>query len=161
MIVLVARLSAAALVLACGALPVSAGSLVGSSAAGGSSASSLGSASSEASSDSSSHRRTAATWRITDVAVLADPAGAVRLTLERVPADGDAPAAGQGAAAASTHALVLPADTAARHQLAVGRLVATQPQPYGIAYAALGGPAFFLVLDDGWQRELDARPVQL
>jgi hypothetical protein len=143
------------------AAPAPAGSLAASSAAGGSSASSAGSASSEASSDSSSRRRTAAgTWRITEVAALTDQPGMLRLQLQPVAED---PAAAAGSIQALPgRALVLPAALVAQHRLAVGRWVLTQPQPYGVAYAeADGGPVFFLALDDSWQRELDARPVQL
>ena len=44
---------------------------------------------------------------------------------------------------------------------AVGGGVTATPQPYGTAFAqGATGEAVHLLLDDGWQRELDARPVQ-
>lgn len=144
---------AATLMLAALAMPALAGSLGASSAAGGSSASmgsSASSDSSEASSNSSSRRTTAAgPYRITEVAALADRPGEVRLQLQAVADGADVPVL----------ALVLPAALVARHRLAVGGLVTATPQPYGTAFAD-GGATFHLLVDAGWQRELDARPVQ-
>lgn len=143
----------AALLLTTLAVPTVAGSLGASSAAGGSSASmgsSASSDSSEASSNSSSRRTTAAgPYRITEVAALADRPGELRLQLQAVADDAEVPAL----------ALVLPAALVARHGLAVGGVVTAMPQPYGTAFAD-GRATFHLVLDAGWQRELDARPVQ-
>jgi hypothetical protein len=114
-----------------------------SSAAGAGSASS-GSVSdslkgSSASSSEGGQRRAEGRYRVTDVAQ-AD-AGRLRLTLAR---DGAEPLA-----------LTLPATAAAG--LAVGSEQAT-PRPYGTEFAHAGtGTAFFLVLEDEWQRGLSAR----
>lgn len=147
--------SAATLLLTALAGPAGAGSLGASSAAGGSSASVGSSASSDSSatsSNSSSKRTTAAgPYRITAVAALADRPGELRLQLQAVADDAEVP----------TLALVLPAALVARHGLAAGQVVTARPQPYGTAFAhASATEAFHLLLDDGWQRELDARPVQ-
>ncbi|HOB94679.1 MAG TPA: hypothetical protein PKL46_11510 [Aquabacterium sp.] len=142
-----------ALLLTVSAAAVDAGSLAASSAAGGSSASmgsSASSDSSEASSNSSSRRTAAAgPYRITAVAALADRPDELRLQLQAVADDAAVPAL----------ALVLPAALVARHGLVVGGVVTATPQPYGTALAH-GRATFHLLLDDGWQRELDARPVQ-
>lgn len=148
------NLPAAALALALLATPALAGSLGASSAAGGSSASmgsSASSDSSEASSNSSSKRTTAAgPYRITEVAALADRPGELRLQLQAIADDAEVP----------TLALVLPAALVARHGLAVGRVVTAAPQPYGTAFVDGSATTFHLALDEGWQRELDARPLQ-
>lgn len=135
-------------------VPVQAGSLGASSAAGGSSASVGSSASSEASSDSSSRRQrqAAGTYRITDVAALADRPGLLRLQLQALAADAPEP----------VHVLVLPVAVVQQQGLAPGGTISARPQAYGTAFAhAAGQPAFFLVLDDAWQRELASHPVQL
>lgn len=147
-------LAAAALLLASTALSAQAGSLAASSAAGGSSASAGSSASSEASSHSSSGHQKAATgpYRITDVAEVADQPGQVRLQLQALAAD----------APAATHVLVLPQAIAARHRLAAGQTVTARPQAYGTEFVHdASREAFFLVLTDGFRRELDAQPVRL
>ena len=149
------HLPAAALTLVVLASPAMAGSMAASSAAGGSSASmgsSAASDSSEASSNSSSRRTTAAgPYRITDVAALADRPGELRLQLQALDAAATVPAL----------ALVLPAALVERHGLAAGQVVTARPQAYGTAFAqGDAGEAFHLLLDNGWQRELDARPVQ-
>jgi hypothetical protein len=145
----------AALLLTITTMPATAGSLGASSAAGGSSASvgiSASSNSSEASSDSASRRTTAAgPYRITEVAALADRPGELRLQLQAL----------DEAAAVPALALVLPADLVARRGLVAGQVVTARPQPYGTAFSqGAVAEAFHLVLDDAWQRELDARPVQ-
>ena len=142
------------LLLAALALPSVAGSLGTSSAAGGSSASAGSSASSEASSDSSSRRRTAAAgpYRITDMAALAERPGHVRLQLQALAADAPEP----------LHVLVLPQAVVARHGLAAGQTITARPQAYGTEFVHdASHQAFFLVLDDAWQRELGALPVRL
>ena len=131
-----------------------AGSLGASSAAGGSSASVGSSASSEASSDSSSSKQRAAAgpYRITDVAEVAGQPGQVRLQLQALAADAPEPA----------HVLVLPQAIAARYQLAAGQTITARPQAYGTEYVHDGSrQAFFLLLTDGFQRELSAQPVRL
>lgn len=149
------KLPAAALVLALLAAPAFAGSVAASSAAGGSSASmgsSAASDSSEASSASSSRRTTAAgPYRITEVAALADRPGELRLQLQALDAAAEVPAL----------ALVLPVALVERHGLAAGQVVTARPQAYGTAFAQGDArEAFHLLLDNTWQRELDARPVQ-
>lgn len=62
--------------------------------------------------------------------------------------------------------LVLPRQAAENGRLAAGGIVAAQHRPYGIEFAAAltaQGPrqAFFLVLDEPWQRELNSQPVAL
>lgn len=148
-------LPAVALALAMVTTPALAGSLAASSAAGGSSASmgsSASSDSSEASSNSSSKRTTAAgPYRITAVVALADRPGELRLQLQALDAAADVPML----------ALVLPVDLVARRGLAAGQVVTARPQAYGTAFTqGAAVEAFHLVLDDSWQRELDARPVQ-
>ena len=146
---------AALMLLAIINMPAGAGSLAASSAAGGSSASmgsSASSDSSEASSDSSGKRTAAAgPYRITDVAVLVDRPGELRLQLQAL----------DDSAAVPALALVLPADLVARRGLAAGQVVTATPQPYGTAFTqGAAAEAFHLVLDNSWQRELDARPLQ-
>ncbi len=142
------------MVLATLAVAATAGSLGASSAAGGSSASAGSSASSEASSDSSSRRQTAAAgpYRITDMVALAERPGQVRLQLQALAADAREP----------LHVLVLPQAIVAQHGLAAGQTVTARPQAYGTEFVHDGSQqAFFLVLDDAWQRELGALPVLL
>ena len=142
------------LVLAALAQPAAAGSLGASSAAGGSSASAGSSASSEASSDSSSRRQTAAVgpYRIIHIAALAERPGQVRLQLQALAAD----------AAEPVHVLVLPQTVVAQHGLAAGQTITARPQAYGTEFVHDSShQAFYLVLDDAWQRELGALPVLL
>lgn len=86
------------------------------------------------------------------------------------PAQGDQPAltrltlrAVQGA---GEFVLLLPPAVAAAQALGPGAVVQARHKPYGLAFAkvderAAPAPEFFLVLDDGWRRELQARPVRL
>ncbi len=58
--------------------------------------------------------------------------------------------------------LLLPLAAAERGQLTTGRMVLVNERPYGYEFAAADTKqAFFLVLEDAWQRELQARPVTL
>ncbi|RZJ05497.1 MAG: hypothetical protein EOP39_20000 [Rubrivivax sp.] len=119
-----------------------------SSAAGAGSASS-GSVSDsfKASSGSSAggEKRADGRYRVTEVAQA--EAGKLRLTLAR---DGAEPVE-----------LTLPQQALAPRAVNVGDEVQATPQPYGIAFAhADTGQAFFLVLEDAWQRELAARVVK-
>ena len=58
--------------------------------------------------------------------------------------------------------LVLPQAIVAQHGLAAGQTVTARPQAYGTEFVHDGSQqAFFLVLDDAWQRELGALPVLL
>ena len=148
----------AALLLGAAALTVQAGSLAASSAAGGSSASVGSSASSETSSDASSgssggkQRAAAGPYRITEVAALADQPGQVRLQLQALAADAPEPA----------HVLVLPQAVAVQHRLAAGQTITARPQAYGTEFVhGDSRQAFFLVLTDGFQRELAPQPVRL
>ena len=58
--------------------------------------------------------------------------------------------------------LLLPLAAAERGQLAAGRMVLVNERPYGYEFAAADTKqAFFLVLEDAWQRDLQTRPVVL
>ncbi len=134
--------------LALAATAAQADSFVSSAAGAGSASSGSVSDSFKQSSASSSggERRAEGRYRVTEVAQ-ADAAGKLRLKLER---DGAEPVE-----------LTLPQAALAARAVAVGDEVQATPQPYGIAFAhADTGQAFFLVLEDGWHRELAARPVQ-
>ena len=150
---------ASTLVLVAGAiaLPAGAGSLVTSSAAGGSSASSAASSASESSKDSSTssstHNRVAqGPYKIVDIVAVADRPGMLRLRLQAL---ADAGPAGE-------FLLDLPAQTADQGRLAAGQTVTARPRPYGTEFAhADTDKAFFLVLNEGWSRELASNPVLL
>ena len=145
------------LLVGAAALPAGAGSLVTSSAAGGSSASSAASSASESSKDSSTssstNKRVAeGPYKIVDMVAVADRPGTVRLRLQAL-AD-----AGPG----GEFLLDLPEQTAGQSRLAAGQTVTARQRPYGTAFAhADTDQAFFLVLTDGWSRELAANPVLL
>jgi len=138
-------------------LPAGAGSLVTSSAAGGSSASSAASSASESSKDSSTssstnNRVAEGPYKIVDMVALADRPGLLRLRLQAL-AD-----AGPGGEVL----LDLPALTAEQSRLAAGQTVTARQRPYGTEFAdADTSKAFFLVLSDGWSRELVSNPVLL
>ena len=149
--------SLAALLVGAAVLPAAAGSLVTSSAAGGSSASSAASSASESSKDSSTssstNKRVAeGPYKIVDLVAVADRPGTVRLRLQAL---ADAGPAGE-------FVLDLPAQTADQSRLATGQTVTARQRPYGTEFAhADTHQAFFLVLSDGWSRELVANPVLL
>ena len=149
--------SLAALLVGAAVLPAAAGSLVTSSAAGGSSASSAASSASESSKDSSTssstNKRVAeGPYKIVDLVAVADRPGTVRLRLQAL---ADAGPAGE-------FVLDLPAQTADQSRLATGQTVTARQRPYGTEFAhADTRQAFFLVLSDGWSRELVANPVLL
>ncbi len=146
-----------ALLVGAAALPAGAGSLVTSSAAGGSSASSAASSASESSKDSSTssstNKRVAeGPYKIVERVAMADRPGTVRLRLQAL-AD-----AGPG----GELLLDLPEQTADQSRLAAGQTVTARQRPYGTAFAhADTDQAFFLLLTDGWSRELAANPVLL
>ncbi len=123
-------------------------SLASSAAEAGSSAASSASDSLKSSSNSSGgDRRAEGRYRVTAVAQA--PAG--RVQLELAPEAGDAP----------TLSLSLPQLALAERGLTVGAAVQATPRPYGTEFAhADTGTAFFLVLDDAWQREMAARLVK-
>ena len=158
---------AATLVLMAGAiaLPAGAGSLVTSSAAGGSSASSAASSASESSKDSSTSSSTKqrvaeGPYKIVDMVAVADRPGTMRLRL-RLQALADAGAAG-AAGAAGEFVLDLPALTADQSRLANGQTVIARQRAYGTEFAhGDSHKPFFLVLSDGWSRELVSNPVLL
>lgn len=139
------------------ALPAGAGSLATSSAAGGSSASSAASSASESSKDSSTsssnnNRVAEGPYKIVDIVAMADRPGTVRLRLQAL---ADAGPAGE-------FLLDLPAQTADQSRLATGQTVTARQRPYGTEFAhADTRKAFFLVLSDGWSRELVSNPVLL
>lgn len=149
--------SLAALLVGAAVLPAAAGSLVTSSAAGGSSASSAASSASESSKDSSTssstNKRVAeGPYKIVDLVAVADRPGTVRLRLQAL---ADAGPAGE-------FVLDLPAQTADQSRLATGQTVTARQRPYGTEFAHVDThQAFFLVLSDGWSRELVANPVLL
>lgn len=141
---------AAAVVVA--AAPVCAESLASSASSTASFAASSASNSLEASSGSSSKGTTAAAgdYRIEAVTVAADRPGMVRMALQPVAGDGQREA----------FVLVLPQRTAEQQGLARGDTVSVRERVYGFEFArADTRQAFYLVLADAWQRELDARPV--
>lgn len=138
-------------------LPAGAGSLVTSSAAGGSSASSAASSASESSKDSSTssstnNRVAEGPYKIVDMVAVADRPGLVRLRLQALADTGPA----------GEVLLDLPALTAEQSRLAAGQTVTARQRPYGTEFAhADTSKAFFLVLSDGWSRELVSNPVLL
>ena len=165
---------AAALALCAGALPAWADS---TSSASSSASTSIGSSSAsiEKSSNSSSTKDQVKEGKYTVVAMtaMAQRPDMLRLRLQAIastptsapaPAFGvDATAAGQAPLADSEFYLLLPRQTAARGQLAVGQVVTAAHRPYGVAFAvesaARANQTFFLVLDDAWFRELESHPL--
>ena len=153
-------LAAAALLLGCSGLTVQAGSIGTSLAVGGSSASVGSSASSEASSNSSGGGQKTALgpYRIVDVTEVAGQPGQpgqpgqVRLQLQALAADAPEPG----------HVLLLPQAIAAQYRLAAGQTVTARARAYGTEFVHdASRQAFYLVLTDGFRRELDAQPVRL
>jgi hypothetical protein len=143
-------LAAAAVALA--AAPTFAEGVASSASSTASSAGSSASNSLEASSGSSSKGNTAAAgdYQVEAVTVAADRPGMVRVAL--------APAAEDRTR--NAFVLVLPQATAQQQGLARGDTVSVRERAYGFEFArADTRQAFYLVLADAWQRELDARPV--
>lgn len=148
------HLLSTSILLAAACVPAVAGSLVGSSAAGGSSASSAASDSVGTSSDSSTRAvaQLDGPYRIVDVAPVPERPGTVRVTLRAVAAGGQD----------ETALLYLPQQTFERAGLAPGGTITAQQRPYGVEFAhADTRRAFFLLLNDGVQRELRSNPVSL
>ena len=118
-----------------------------------SSATSSASNSVEGSSNSSSGNKKVAAgeYRVIEMAAATDkPQPGLQRVLLRKDSDG------------SEVRLLLPLAAAERGQLAAGRKVLVNDRPYGYEFAAADTKqAFFLVLEDAWQRELQARPVVL
>lgn len=132
-------------------LPAQAGSSAASSASD-SASTSVGSSSTslETSSDSSKTDKKVAAgdYTVIEMAELAGQPGMVRVHLQA-----------QGGEA---FFLRLPRQAAEVGHLSPGKTITAQHRPYGIEFAAAETKtAFFLVLDDAWQRELTSRPVLL
>ncbi len=150
-------LAVTALLLGSSGLTVQAGSIGTSLAVGGSSASVGSSASSEASSNSSGGGQKTALgpYRIVDVTEVAGQPGQpgqVRLQLQALAADAPEPG----------HVLLLPQAIAAQYRLAAGQTVTARARAYGTEFVHdASRQAFYLVLTDGFRRELDAQPVRL
>lgn len=154
------RLAVIALLLA-GAvsLPAAADTFI-SFAASDSVAISLGtsSASFGHSSDASSHHRrrdfrhAQGEYKLIDMAAAPDRPGMARLTLQATTDRGED----------TELQLFLPQPVVERNRLATGQLVHAQQRPYGVAFAQ-GEPrqAFFLVIEDAQQRDLQTQAVTL
>lgn len=148
------HLLSTSVLLAAACVPAVAGSLVGSSAAGGSSASSAASDSVGTSSDSSTRAiaNLDGPYRIVEVTPVPERPGTVRVTLRTLSASEQDP----------TTLLYLPQQTFERAGLAPGGTITAQQRPYGVEFAhADTRRAFFLLLNDGVQRELRSNPVSL
>ncbi len=112
------------------------------------------------SSDASSHRRhrdrdrrhAQGDYKLIEMAAAEDRPGMARLTLQATTDRGE-----------DTELLLyLPQPVVDRHRLAAGQLVHAQQRPYGVAFAQ-GEPrqAFFLVIDDALQPDLQTQAVTL
>ena len=127
-----------------------------------SSASSAGSASSGSASDSLGHSSKSSTgtntadgdYRVIEVAELAGRAGVLQLTLRATAPGVD-----------HEFVLKLPRQALAPRGITTGEIVQVRNRDYGLEFARANGAqareAFFLVLDDDWQRELEPHPVAL
>jgi hypothetical protein len=129
---------------------------VGSSAVGGSSASvgassdSIGTSSNTSSNSSSTEKVAEGKYKVIELAAADGRPGRMRLKLQPVDAG----------AAAESFDLYLPVATVEQARLAEGGVVSALHRPYGLEFAhADSGQAFFLVLHDGWQRDIASRPV--
>lgn len=149
-------IAALALLAAAGAPALAAGasaSSVGSSAAGGSSASvgassdSIGTSSNTSSDSSKTEKVAEGKYKVIEIAAAEDRPGRMRLKLQPVDVG-------------ESFELYLPVATVEQARLTEGKLVSALRRPYGLEFAhADSGQAFFLVLHDGWQRDLASRPV--
>lgn len=144
----------AAAMLAAG--PARAESSVASSASE-SLSTSVGSASTsiQQSSDGSSKttRVAAGEYRVLALADVPGATGMARLQLQ-------AETAPEGPDTLREFALLLPRQALLPHALVSGDRVLVTQRPYGLEFAHLAPrQPFFLVLDEAWYRELDARPV--
>ena len=134
-----------------------AGSLATSSAAGGSSASLAASSASETVEGSSASSKRAVAgldgpYRVVEVTPVPERPGTVRMTLRPL----------AGGASTEDVRLLVPQQAPERGGLAQGATVTANRRPYGVELAhADTRKAFFLVLDDGWRRELQSNPVAL
>ncbi|MDN3919446.1 hypothetical protein [Roseateles violae] len=144
---------AAALATALPALPALAGSSAASSASD-SASTSVGSSSTsieKSSASSTGDKKVAAgDYQLIEMAEAAGRPGLLRLRLQALAGERD------------EFFLLLPREAAQVGRLAEGKIVSAQQRPYGLEFAAADTrTTFFLVLEDGWQRELDSRPVLL
>ncbi|MBC7941362.1 MAG: hypothetical protein H7Z19_16690 [Chitinophagaceae bacterium] len=100
-------------------------------------------------------------YRIVQVATVAGRPGVLRLKLQPLVAAADRADAAAAEDDGSLY-LTLPQLAFDRSRLGAGQVVTASQRPYGIEFArADNREAFFLVLADDWQRELQARPVAL
>lgn len=91
-------------------------------------------------------------YRVIEVAEPADRPGMLQLKLQATAQPGQ-----QGELW-----LTLPRQALAPRGLAAGDVLSARARPYGVEFArADSREAFFLLLADGWQRELDPHPVTL
>ena len=91
-------------------------------------------------------------YRVVEIAELAGRPGMLQLRLQATAQAGDA----------AELRLTLPRQALAPRALVAGDVVSARQRPYGVEFArADTREAFFLLLADGWQRELDPRPVTL
>lgn len=150
MLILRASIAAA---LAAAALPVLAASSAASTASTGASMSVGGTSTSIGTSSNSSSpgdRRVAeGLYRVTGIEVAAGRTGFVQLHLAPQ-TDG-----------ATAFVLVLPQATVDAARVGTGVLVQATHRAYGVAFARGDDQqAFFLVVDDAWQQDLQTRPVR-
>lgn len=149
-------------VLCLATAPVFAESLTTSASSAASSASSAGSASSRgssdslrASSDSSSGTEEKTTvidgdYRVAAIDAIDGRPGMLRLTMDPLAAE----AGGQRLE------LDLPAVSLGDRPVVAGDVIAARNRPYGVEFARGQTPkAFFLVMADAWNRDLDTRPL--
>lgn len=110
------------------------------------------------SSDASSHhrrhefRQAQGEYKLIELAAAEDRPGMARLTLQATTDRGED----------TELQLYLPQPVVERNRLTAGQLVHAQQRPYGVAFAQ-GEPrqAFFLVIDDALQRDLQTQAVAL
>jgi hypothetical protein len=146
--------NALASLLIAAALPALAASSA-SSASSESVSTSVGSISGsfEKSSDSSSgDKKTAAgDYKVLEVAEAPNRPGMTRMKLQAL-----------GAGTDGEFYLYLPHQAAEGSRVAAGEMVTASARPYGLEFARRDTKeAFFLVLADGWMRELQTKPVTL
>lgn len=146
------RLATSLLLCAAGSLsaPAWADSLASSASSAASESVGSSSTSIQKSSNSSSKNDRVAQgdYRVVEVAQASDRPGLLQLKLKGLDA------------AQGEFVLLVPQPTAAQAGVEAGKVVSVHERPYGLEFA-LAGAAFFLVLDDTWQRELQTRVVQL
>lgn len=140
-----------------GVAPASAESLATSASSAGSSASSAGSASSRGSSDSISASSNSSKnggkvaegdYRVAAIAAVDGQPDMLRISAQPLGGDADA----------GDFELRLPRQALAARPLAPGDVISARHRPYGLEFARGDTrEAFFLVLADDWQRDLQTR----